>query len=499
MKKFIYLILLTVVSCLVNNQRSEAQASGFPEKDGLKFSPRWVDNLVFLKGMGDGISAEKQMLYKWAEAKLAIPGDSSFSWLGRNAQFQDFCTENKINHLGGPLLGNISDTSVDVWVRTRKPDSIRVVLTVDGLERSFGPTVTSYDTDLSGVVRIEGLLPNQAYPYRVFVGDSEIPQPKSARIRTTDHSLQSTTTIGFGSCFHRWGLGNKAMINTILDRKPHAFVGLGDIVAQDKLNHIGWHTLDYLSRDLYPAWNRLVASVPFYALWDDHDYFGNDLAGIPKGYSDEDRQRVWKVFKNSWNNPSYGFEDAGKGVFFRSRVGVVDLIVLDHRYFRTEDSFLGEAQMDWLERQLLDCKGPFIVLACGTMWSDAVSKGKDSWGAVDPEGRERIFRLIEQHNIKGVVFISGDRHGSRVFRIPRPSGHEFYEFEVASLGGLAGPPASLKEWKDQLFGLSGGYAFGEFVFDTTQAEATLTFNLVTDSGNVLHSISLTHNDLTPKK
>jgi len=68
------------------------------------------------------------------------------------------------------------------------------------------------------------------------------------------------------------------------------------------------------------------------------------------------------------------------------------------------------------------------------MWSDYVSGGKDSWGTKDPAGRERIFNFIEENNIKGVLLISGDRHGARGFRIPRPSGYEFYEFEPASLG-----------------------------------------------------------------
>lgn len=35
--------------------------------------------------------------------------------------------------------------------------------------------------------------------------------------------------------------------------------------------------------------------------------------------------------------------------------------------------------------------------------------------------------------------ISGDRHGTRGFRIPRPSGFNFYEFEAGSLGGRTGP------------------------------------------------------------
>ena len=329
------------------------------------------------------------------------------------------------------------------------------------------------------------------------MGEQQVPIPENAMIRTLPASQDKNTRIAFGSCFHRWGLGNVKQSNTILNRQPHAFLGLGDIAAQDRMNMAGWHSLDYLARDLYPAWQKLVSEVPFYALWDDHDYFGNDLAGIPPGFTKKDKENVWKVFRYSWTNPSYGFGDDGKGVFFRTRIGPCDVIMIDHRYFRTDESFLGEEQMKWLEKQLLDCKGPFIILGGGTMWSDYVSNGKDSWGAYDPEAREKIFQLIEKNNIPGVLLISGDRHGSRGMRIPRPSGFNFYEFQVASLGALAGPPATRPEWTNQFYGISGGYAFGEFTFDTKPDDPEVTFRLIGEDGKYIHEMTLKRSQLTP--
>jgi alkaline phosphatase D len=86
--------------------------------------------------------------------------------------------------------------------------------------------------------------------------------------------------------------------------------------------------------------------------------------------------------------------------------------LVDHRYFRTGDktegSLLGPEQMKWLEQQLLSCKGPFIILSCGTMWSDYITPGKDSWGIHDPQGHERLFRFIEDNRIGGVLLTSGE-------------------------------------------------------------------------------------------
>jgi alkaline phosphatase D len=97
-----------------------------------------------------------------------------------------------------------------------------------------------------------------------------------------------------------------------------------------------------------------------------------------------------------------------------------------------------------------------------------------------------------------VLLTSGDRHGARVFRIPRPSGYNFYEFEPASLGGRGdGPPATNPNWDSQLFGVVGQYAFGEFSFDATLSDPQVVFRLIRDSGEVLYELKLTRSQLTP--
>jgi alkaline phosphatase D len=96
--------------------------------------------------------------------------------------------------------------------------------------------------------------------------------------------------------------------------------------------------------------------------------------------------------------------------------------------------------------------------------------------------------------------VSGDRHGARGFRIPRPSGFAFYEFEPASLGGRSGPPVTNPEWKDvQLFGYSAIYAFGEFTIDATLPDPVAIFRLIHESGQVLEEIALKRSRLTPPR
>jgi alkaline phosphatase D len=449
-----------------------------------------------------------QRLYEAAYKILAAKPDAAFADLAGDAAVQRLCAEAGIAHFGGPMLGAVRPDGAAVWLRTLHPAKVEVRVQVEGQEKVFGPTESTVKTDLSAVVSVTGLKPATRYAYRVLVDGKPVATAQDAAIFTApDDSKPGKARIAFGSCFHRWGLGNQKQADMIRKREATALLVYGDIAAQDRNNHLGLHRADYLLRDCHPAWRDLVASVPVYATWDDHDYFDNDKGGIPKGCADKDRQGVWEVFRRAWNNPSYGFNDDRRGVFLRTRIGPCDIIMVDNRYFRTAraankagsgGNFLGPQQMQWLETQLLDCKGPFILLSCGTMWSDYVTNGKDSWGVYDPEGREQIFTLIEKNRIPGVLLLSGDRHGARVFRIPRPSGFNFYEFEPASLGGRGdGPPATSPKWDTQLFGTAGKYAFGEFTVDATVADPEAVFRLVHEDGGILYELRLTRSQLTP--
>ena len=439
--------------------------------------------------------------YEAAFKILAAKPDATYAELASNGEVRKLCAESGITHLGGPMLGAVTPESASVWLRTLRPAKVEVLVRVNGGVKRYGPVESTLASDLTAVVPVTGLKPGTSTPYRLLIDGERIAVPEGAAIVTPpEHSKLRTARIAFGSCPHVWGLGNSKQAEVIRKRGPVALLVYGDVSAQDNGNHRGLARVGYLVRESWPAWRNLVASVPVFVTWDDHDYFRDDGWGIPPGYTADDQARTWEVFRHAWNNPSYGFNDERRGVFLRTRLGPCDVIMLDNRYFRKKGSFLGEEQMTWLEAQLLDCKGPFITLSCGTMWSDYVSGGKDSWGTYDREGRERIFSLIERHRIPGVLLLSGDRHGARVFRIPRSSGFAFYEFGPASLGGRIGAPAARPEWRDfQLFGMTGKYAFGEFTFDISLADPEVTFRLVGEDNSILHELTLKRSQLTPPR
>ena len=104
-----------------------------------------------------------------------------------------------------------------------------------------------------------------------------------------------------------------------------------------------------------------------------------------------------------------------------------------------------------------------------------------------------------QRQGRGVLLISGDRHGARGFRIPRPSGFAIHEFEAATLGGVPGPAGLVKNCPEQLFGYdgSGFVAFGEFTFDTAGNEPMIIFRLIDETGRVREEHGYAYHALTP--
>lgn len=401
---------------------------------------------------------------------------------------------------GGPMLGLTPEGEHTVWVRTAKPAKVEVkAQTADGT-KTFGPVASTAEADLTAVIPLKGITPSRPLIYQIVVDGSEILIPEITPTAPAKEPAASETRILFGADFHKSGLWNTALLRQMASRKASAALLLGDLAADDRNNLVGLHRSDYLLRDLSPGWRALAAGTPILTTWDDHDYFDNDLSGIPEGFTAADRAAVRAVWHENWVNPGRDLDNTDHGIESRTRVGPCDVILLDTRSHRGpkggEGAFLGREQIEWLEKQLADCKAPFLILSSGTMWSDEVSKGKDSWGVWDPAGRKRIFSMIAEKKL-AVLLLSGDRHGARVMRIPWKAGHAFREFEVGSLGGHPGPSAKTEDDKFQLFGMEKTPLFGEFAFDTTGPEPAVTARILDAEGNEVYSERLRRSELIP--
>ncbi|MDP4643909.1 MAG: alkaline phosphatase D family protein [Opitutales bacterium] len=412
--------------------------------------------------------------------------------------------KNDIDLLGGPLLGDLSAEGVVVWLRPATNDPIQIEV----IDRKSKHTQRfSADEVKAGEeqrITLDGLAPDTCYDYTVKSASKTLAKGSfNTAIKEDDNGI---VRIAFGSDFHKIGVHNPLLFQQMLQRAPLAMLIIGDNTVDDRQREMNMHRADYLLRDISQPWSVFAANVPVYATWDDHDYYDNDFSGIiGNRFTESDRKAVRKVWHENWNNPIR--ENGPEGIYFSTRIGPVELIMLDTRSYRENKrrgeytSYLGETQQEWLKQRLKESTATFKILSSGTMWSDYVTDGKDSWGTWDTEAREEIFQLIEDEQINGVLLISGDRHGARGFTIPRPSGFKFYEFECGTLGGVPGPSGIVKGCEEQLFGYNGHdtVAFGEFVFNTELDEPTVTFRLIRETGEFMEEHVLNYSQLSPNK
>ena len=439
-----------------------------------------------------------RQFYLQSRAILSEKKDRDFT----HPEIIESAKKNGIALMGEPMLGDLGSDRVSIWLRPARRDLLTIKLgDEDGkVIRQFKSG--SIEPGVAKRIIIDGLTPDTHYRYSILSDENILANGHFTTAPTPKE--KGVMRLAFGADFHKIGLHNPKLFREISKREPRVMLLYGDSAVDGRKGMVNMHRADYLLRDSSQAWKKFVSHTPVYATWDDWDYFANDKSGVPKQYKHSDRKAVRAVWHENWNNPIRDKER--KGIYFSTRLGPVEIFMLDTRSCRQNEKrgqhacYLGKAQQEWLKKGLKESNAPFKILSSGTMWSDYVSKAKDSWGSWDTKGREEIFSLIESEKVGGVLLLSGDRHGARGFKIPRPSGFAFHEFGVGTLGGVPGPPALVENCPQQLFGYEGEgtIAFGEFTFDTSRKDPTVTFRLISESGEHLEKHILPLSQLTPQ-
>jgi alkaline phosphatase D len=405
----------------------------------------------------------------------------------------------------GPLLGAVTESRARFWVRTAGPAEVTVRASTTGHFTTAdvtGSTRTLAAADNTGVIELTGLTPGTRYRYQVLVNGREVPRSQEWQFRTFPGAeTDSEVRIAFGGCA-KYFPDNERMWDTIRLRRPDALLLLGDNVYLTLPERTGpLHDYTYHQRQSRPEFRRLTATVPTYAIWDDHDAGIDDVFLGP--YPDRPRWKVdyLELFRRNWNNPSYGAPD-WPAVWHSVRVGPVECFMLDGRFYREnflkpQPSMLGPVQKAWLLRALRDSTAPFKLLVSPVAWADdakiertpagEIVHAKDLWSGYAEE-REEIFRFIETNRIGGVILLSSDRHRSDVRIHERPGSYSFIELESGWLTNEAGTTGS----GSPLFEYLKGPSFGFLTFQSGGGAGSAKLQLVTIDGEAVftHVVSL---------
>ena len=280
---------------------------------------------------------------------------------------------------------------------------------------------------------------------------------KEAQLNIPYRSLDTNkdlTLIGIGSCSDQ--NVPQPIWKTIKEANPQLFIMMGDNVYASKKDDKP--IIDqYIKMNRIEDYKDLRESIPFLAMWDDHDYGQND-GGADNPEKDEAR----RVFLNYWSYLKFTMPKDQNGAVYHSRiVGTknrkVQIILLDTRWDRsplvrnpdynaetnteqppkiflpTDDKnarMLSEAQWKWLDQEL--AKPANLRLIVSSVQLIANDHYFEKWGNF-PKERERFFNLLKKHKAKNAVILSGDRHLSSIAKEDVKGLGTIYDVTASSL------------------------------------------------------------------
>lgn len=270
-------------------------------------------------------------------------------------------------------------------------------------------------------------------------------------------ALDQTTTldvIAFGSCARQ--TKPQPIWDAVLANAPDLFIFLGDNVYGDTTN-MNELRRAYALLAAQPGFQRLRATTPVVATWDDHDYGRNDIGGdYPAKYGSRE------VFLDFWGEPPNSerrLRDGGiyTAYTFGPAERRVQVILLDTRWDRSplvrvsDEEYLqrrahnigpytanpdpaarllGEDQWQWLDAQL---RQPAVLRIIATSIPFVQEgTGWEIW-ANFPAERNRLLRLLAETRAGGVLFITGDTHRAQFSRLEAGTLYPLWEVNSSGL------------------------------------------------------------------
>jgi alkaline phosphatase D len=377
--------------------------------------------------------------------------------------------------VSGPWAGNIELRNAVIWLEVA-PEVKTVAVQYNQVAVKAAAKLVTYKGALGNAfnpikIELNGLNPNTTYNYSVLIDGKPTPMSFATRFTTKELWQWRKPAPDFsflaGSCAYfnepiydrpsRSYGGDSSIFETMANTPASFHIWLGDNWYTREVDFYSAWGLQYrASRDRsMPVLQKFMASMPQYAIWDDHDYGPNDQG---KSYIFKDEAR--SVFMKYSLNPTYG--QNGQGIYSQFGWNDVDFFLTDDRTWRSEQAiedstngqwngdktYFGAAQMDWLKNALLFSKATFKIIATGSQVLNPATDF-DCMCFYKKEYQE-LMDFLAHHNIKGVLFFTGDRHHSEVIKLERPGKYPLYDITnspyTSGVGKVRGKEADNK-WR----------------------------------------------------
>ncbi len=227
--------------------------------------------------------------------------------------------------------------------------------------------------------------------------------------------------IAVASCIKLQQTYPQPVWSEIQNERPDILLLTGDNVYLDHDNHKDPAKLRAELQRLYaaqlaePNFAALLADLrarggSILAIYDDHDFLGNNCYG-----GDHDpalREAARDEFIRA-----FAPVQTGADVYTHFKSNLVDVIVLDERFYRTSpsvsrndrDAILGAAQWAWFEHAVSNSTAKFLIVASSTTFH---TFGDESWEQY-PTAFERMRALLKDR--RGGMIVSGDVHRNALY------------------------------------------------------------------------------------
>jgi alkaline phosphatase D len=467
--------------------------------------------------------------------------------------------------------GDVSASRAVVWSRSDRPARMVVEWSTSpsftDARRIEGPSASA-DGDLIAKVALDGLPSSTRIHYRVRFEADRASEWLAGALSTPD-SISDAAKVSAPSDVvfawsgdtngQGWGIdpsrGGMPAFTALLDRAPDFFISCGDAIYADnpippelKLDGGGtWNNLvtpakshiaetleDFRGAHLYPRLSAevraLSASVPTFAIWDDHEvrdnWFPSEVVDEPArreprmGVIAQHARRAMLEHWPTLVDPARMYRSVRWGP-------LLEVFFLDGRSFRTanypvpsEEAFLGPVQLAWLEQALVASTATWKVIACDMPLGLVVSEPAPHAPDVEaydgfantggpPSGREKELALLlsslRRRAVKNVVWITADVHYAAAHRYdPAKAQHRdmnpFWEFVAGPMHATSFPRKRFDDtFGPELAYASAGWdtygspATGQQFFGVVRidgASRVMTVTLVDGRGRDLHATVL---------
>jgi alkaline phosphatase D len=250
--------------------------------------------------------------------------------------------------------------------------------------------------------------------------------PKTEQIPHAPDEFQSDFVLSFGSCNNQ-RLENPFW-NQLRNQHPNVWIWGGDVIYSDTENmQVLKENYEIQLKDT--LYQKFIQSTTVMGTWDDHDYGVND-GGSEYGKKKESQQLFLDFLEVQPIDVRRKQEGLYYSQIFKIKEHTIKVLILDTRYFRSaltndetgkkryqpnpygEGTFLGEAQWQWLQKELTHSTADYHVIMSSVQVLSSLH-GFESWGNM-PHELERLEKLIVASQAKGVILLSGDRHISEI-------------------------------------------------------------------------------------